>query len=549
MASSFIAKQLTQMAENQPNTLAVTVQQKDGSFKEYTYQTLDRTSNQVADALLNIGVRKGTRVVVMERPGFHFFSVVFALFRIGAVLVAIDPGLGLKGLKQCIAEAEPQVFIGNIKAHMARVLFGWGKDSIETRILTTPLFFPIPGTISLSKLDRHSKSNFTRPVLLDVEDDGMAAILFTSGSTGIPKGAVYSHSNFHAQIYALKNCYDIQQGEVDLATFPLFALYAPAMGMTSVIPYMDFTRPGKVDPPRLAASISRYGATTMFGSPALLDRFGRWATQLDVKFSTLKRVLSAGAPVSPQILERFTHLVAGGVEIYTPYGATEALPVCSIGSREVLNDTRGGTDQGLGICVGKPVEDIEVYIIRITDDVIERWDSKAVLSSYSKGEIVVSGPQVTSAYYNRPHETRNAKIINDSGKLYHRMGDTGYIDESGRLWFCGRKSHCVHYDDEIYFSICCEGVFNVHDQVFRSALIGLRQDGKTVPALCVELETGQRHADKNQIREELLKIGSQYQHTRPINDIFFHPAFPVDIRHNAKINRTQLASWAEEQTQ
>ncbi|NIN34390.1 MAG: AMP-binding protein, partial [Gammaproteobacteria bacterium] len=96
------------------------------------------------------------------------------------------------------------------------------------------------------------------------------------------------------------------------------------MGMTSVIPYMDFTRPGRVDPPRLAAAISRYGATTMFGSPALLDRFGRWATRLDVKFSTLKRVLSAGAPVSSTILERFTHLVAGGVEIYTPYGATEA---------------------------------------------------------------------------------------------------------------------------------------------------------------------------------------------------------------------------------
>ena len=549
MASSYIAQQLTQMADNQPSTLAVTVQQKDGSFREYTYQALDRASNQVAEALSQNGIRKGTRVLVMERPEFHFFSVVFALFRIGAVLVAIDPGLGLKGLRQCIAEAEPQVFIGNIKAHIARILFGWGKDTIETRILTTQLIFPLPGIKALSNLTRETQSNFTRPVLTEVQDDAMAAILFTSGSTGIPKGAVYSHANFHAQINALKNCYDIQTGEVDLATFPLFALYAPAMGMTSVIPFMDFTRPGSVEPPRLAAAISRYGATTMFGSPALLDRFGRWATQLDVKFSTLKRVLTAGAPVAPRILERFTRLIAGGVEIYTPYGATEALPVCSIGSNEVLNDTRRSTDQGMGICVGRPVDDIEVYIIRITDEEIENWDPEDILPADIKGEIVVSGPQVTATYYHRPRETRLAKIHDTDGKLYHRMGDTGYLDQNGRLWFCGRKTHCVHYNGDTYFSICCEGIFNVHEQVFRSALIGLDRDGQTIPALCVELEKGNRHTDKLQIMNELLELGEKYHHTREIKDIFFHPGFPVDIRHNAKINRKQLADWAREKSQ
>ncbi|NIN34391.1 MAG: AMP-binding protein [Gammaproteobacteria bacterium] len=198
--------------------------------------------------------------------------------------------------------------------------------------------------------------------------------------------------------------------------------------------------------------------------------------------------------------------------------------------------------------MGRPVDGIEVYILPITDDVIDRWDQQQVIPTYSKGEIVVSGPQVTSAYYNRPNETLRAKIYDDKGKLFHRMGDTGYLDESGRVWFCGRKAHCVHYKNEIYFSICCEGIFNVHEQVYRSALIGLRKNGETVPALCVELEPGLRRADKELIKNELLDLGSKYDHTRVIKEIFFHPAFPVDIRHNAKINRVQLATWAMEQS-
>jgi acyl-coenzyme A synthetase/AMP-(fatty) acid ligase len=376
------------------------------------------------------------------------------------------------------------------------------------------------------------------------EPGQMAAILFTSGSTGTPKGAVYTHGNFLAQVQALQQLYDIRAGEVDLATFPLFALYAPAMGMTSIIPDMDFTRPGSVDAAKIFAAIDRYQATTMFGSPALLDRCSRYGIKKDIKLPSLKRVLSAGAPVATAILERFSQLLNPSVQIHTPYGATESLPVSSIGSHEVLQQTRVATEAGKGICVGKPVAGLEVHIIAITDKPIGRWDEVTLLATSQIGEIVVSGPQVTTKYYNRPDATLNAKIFAGDGKIYHRMGDTGYLDESGRLWFCGRKSERVVEYDQTWFSACVEGVFNTHPKVYRTALVSRRRKIEVIPALCVELDPAHRKADTALIKRELLELGKKYEHTRAIRDIYFHPGFPVDIRHNAKINRAQLTRWA-----
>jgi len=375
----------------------------------------------------------------------------------------------------------------------------------------------------------------------------MAAILFTSGSTGKPKGAVYTHGNFLAQVAALKKLYDIRPGEVDLATFPLFALYAPAMGMSSIIPDMDFTRPGSVNPTKIIFALKKYQATTMFGSPALLDRVGRHGVENSIRLPSLKRVLSAGAPVSPAILERFSKLLNEDVQIYTPYGATEALPVSSIGSQEVLQQTRTATEAGMGICVGKPVAGIQISIIAINDATIANWNEVTLLKPNQTGEIVVHGPQVTSKYYNRPDATLMAKIYDNEGQVYHRMGDTGYLDDSCRLWFCGRKSERVVDYDKTWFSACCEGVYNVHDKVYRTALVSLRDKGKTIPALCVELEPTWRKANTGSIRRELIELGLKHKHTRGIRQIFFHPGFPVDIRHNAKIDRARLTQWARKQ--
>ncbi|NNE37859.1 MAG: AMP-binding protein, partial [Gammaproteobacteria bacterium] len=251
------------------------------------------------------------------------------------------------------------------------------------------------------------------------------------------------------------------------------------------------------------------------------------------------------APVPPKVLARYAGLLSDNIQIYTPYGATECLPVTSIGSQEVLSETRKDTDSGKGICVGKPVSGIKLYIIPLSNEAIPSWDPASTLKPFVPGEIVVQGPQVTSRYYNRSTETSLAKIYDDEGNIFHRMGDTGYLDDKGRLWFCGRKAHCVIHNKQVYYSICCEGVFNVHHKVFRTALVGIKKKDETAPAICVELEEKYYGDNKPKLIDELMKIGAEFEHTKIIENFFFHPAFPVDIRHNAKIDRHKLADWAQ----
>jgi len=548
-SSANVAAHLSEMARLQPDVPAIFIPRRVGNlqppqYDQYTFAELDRQSCRTAQALDVYGIRRGVRTVLMVSPGIEFFALTFALFKIGAVPVLVDPGMGVKNLKTCLAEAQPQAFIGIPKAHLARVLLGWGRPTVN-RLITVGrrLFW---GGSTLEQLLATAAQDQDYPAVLTAADEA-AAVLFTSGSTGVPKGALYTHGNFSAQVEMLRQIYGIRPGEIDLPTFPLFALFAPALGMSSVIPEMDFTRPADVDPVKIVAAIERFQITTMFGSPALINRVGRYAETKGLKLPSLKRAISAGAPVPASVLERFANMLSAGAEVFTPYGATEALPVCSIGSAEILAETRHTTDQGAGVCVGRPVPGIELEIIAITDEPVALWSEARKLGVGEIGEIVVKGPQVTPSYFNRPESTAAAKIIDpEGGGFYHRMGDLGYRDDRGRIWFCGRKAHRVVTADETLFTIPCEAVFNTHEAVFRTALVGIGDPGRQRPVLCVELEKAADTSDLARIHRELLAIGIGHAMTRNIRTFLFHPGFPVDIRHNAKIFREKLAVWAGE---
>jgi acyl-CoA synthetase (AMP-forming)/AMP-acid ligase II len=535
-----ISRPLTEMARFQPETPAIIFPQE---HRVLTFRELEQESNHLGSGFGRIGITRGMRVALLVPPSPELFALTFALFKVGAVPVFIDPGIGARNMKGCLADAEPEAFIGIPRAHAARRLLGWGRASL--RILVTVGGGRFWGGTPYAELRRTAVGD--QPFApADTRRDEVAAILFTSGSTGPPKGAVYTHGTFVAQVDALKDMYGITPGEVDLPTFPLFALFAPALGMTALIPRMDFTRPGLVDPRNILEPAAEYAATTMFGSPALLDRVGRHGITNGIRLQSLKRVISAGAPVPAAVLERFAALLPDDAEIVTPYGATEALPVSSIGSREILGETALLTGKGFGVCIGKPVNSISLAIIPISDEPVEIWRDDLALPAGEVGEITVRGPQVSTAYLNRPEATRMAKITDPSGGFWHRMGDVGYLDRNGRVWFCGRKSHRVMTEQATLYTIPVEGVFNTHPEVFRSALVGINGPmGVKRPVLCVELEVKKRKAEQERIRQELLELGAQYPHTMGIREMLFHPGFPVDIRHNAKIFREKLAVWAE----
>jgi len=536
---SNIADFLPEMAAKQPDATAIICPwgRRGGSL---TYRELNLRSARIARGLERAGIGRGTRTVLMVPPGLDLFSLAFALFRVGAVPVLVDPGIGLKHLKACLGNAEPEAFVGVSKAHAARVLLGWARATVRRKITVGRRLFWRGST--LDQIEELG-SDADAEAVANTGADDVAAIVFTSGSTGPPKGVVYRHSNFMAQVHAIRDAYGIEPGEVNLPTFPLFALFDPALGMTTVVPDMDPTRPARVDPQKIIGPIREHGVSIMFGSPALLDTVGRYGAEHGVKLDSVRCVISAGAPVPPKVIERFQGLLRNGAAIHTPYGATESLPVATATSHEILADTRHETDRGAGTCVGHPVPSIDAAVIAIDDSPIDQWDDGLEVNTGEIGEIVVKGPQVTREYFNAVNHTALAKIA-DGDAVRHRMGDLGYFDEQGRLWFCGRKSQRVEIDSGTLFTVPCESVFNTHPEVFRTALVGVGEAGAELPVICVELEPGVGRSRHEGIRSELLVLGAGFEHTKSIRTVLFHHAFPVDIRHNAKIGRGALAAWA-----
>ncbi|MGF1793231.1 AMP-binding protein [Photobacterium profundum] len=567
-----ICRHLTRAAKETPDSLAVAVQIKSlfGKlrYEELTFEQLNTDSNAIAQALNDHGIKRGMKAVLMVTPSLDFFALTFALFKAGIVPILVDPGMGVKNLKQCFDEAKPDAFIGIPKAHIARCLFGWGKPSVR-RLLTVggnDVFANIFGGTTLKALLKRNtvikpRSKMHQAVDYDIaklKNDEMAAILFTSGSTGTPKGVVYTHAMFEAQISVLKNDYGIAHGERDLATFPLFSLFGPALGMASIVPDMDASKPITANPDSLFAAIEQYQCTNMFVNPALIERLGQAGTQRHKPHTlpSIKRVISAGAPATISSISRFSKMLKDGVEVLNSYGATESLPLTMIGSDRLMQTT-DITDNGGGICVGQAVDGVDIAIIAITDDPITIWDETLRLPVNQIGEIVVKGPMVSCAYYHRDHATVQAKITDGADTVRHRMGDLGYLDKNGQLWMCGRKAHrveanraAVASDKLPYFSIPCERIFNTHSSVKRTALVGIERNGETVPLLCVELNKGTTLTDdtaRNTFFAELKTIGANHQQTVGIVDFLIHPDFPVDIRHNAKIFREKLAVWAQKE--
>jgi acyl-CoA synthetase (AMP-forming)/AMP-acid ligase II len=549
-----IASSLRSTALRQPHRMAVVVpegrnRQGRARYSHMTYRQLDDDSDRIALGLAGYGVEPAARAAVLVKPGLDFFALVFGLFKAGVVPVLIDPGMGLLSLGRCLEEAVPEVFMGVSKALWARRVLGWGSRSVR-RVIHVGQSRSWMGFTTLDDLRRLGQRAMGErrsgdSTIQSIGPDDTAAILFTSGSTGPPKGAVYTHSIFQAQIEIFRALYEIEPGEVDLCTFPLFALFAPALGMTAIVPDMDPTRPAQVDPMKLFETIDDFGPTNLFGSPALLRRVASAGAKLGKTIPTLRRVVTAGAPSSARVLAGFARLLEPPAEIFTPYGATEALPVASIGSNEILSETRPRTDQGAGVCVGRPVPGLDARVIEIRDEPIPTWSPSLELPVETIGEIVVSGPVVTREYFRRPDATALAKIADPArGSFYHRMGDLGYFDDRGRIWFCGRKTHRVTLADTTLFTVCCEGIFNTHPEAARTALVGVRRPRGTIPVLCVEPVRRLTATEAERVRRELLEIGSARTQTKPIRDILFHPSFPVDIRHNSKIFREKLAVWA-----
>ena len=541
--SANIARHLPLMAARQPDHPAVLIprgRRSDGriDYLALTFRELDAEVDAWVARLQGKGVRRGDRVLVMVRQGLPLIAAAFALFKLGAVPVIIDPGMGQKSFLACVARSRPRVLLGIPLAQVMSHLFRGAFATVEIRVWASgspTARLPAGGPGSRPAAVGREADPPTNAVNSAATD--LAAVLFTSGSTGAPKGVCYEHGMFEAQVRLVRDAYGIKPGEVDLPMLPIFALFNPALGMTTVVPEIDPSRPAEVDPAKIVQAIQQEQVTNSFGSPTLWRKIFDHCLAYNLTLPSLKRVLCAGAAVPASLWADARRVLPNG-ELHSPYGATEVLPVATVSAHEVpANATTGAL-------VGRPLLENRVKVIALQDGPIASLDQTRELPAGEIGEIIVTGPTVTKEYDALPEATAAAKI-REGGVTWHRMGDAGYLDAVGRLWFCGRLVERVETTAGVLHTEPIEQVFRQHPAVARCALVGLGSRGAQVPALVVQ----PREADANEraLAGELRALARTHAHTHGLTRFLFHPSLPVDVRHNAKIHRLTLARWAATQ--
>ena len=532
-----IADRFTQIAKKYQNKIAVKYPRRIGKnylYDSITFGELESLANKYANGLAKIGFNRGSKTLLFVRPSLQFPALVFALFKLGVVPVLIDPGMGRKNLLTAIEEIAPEGLIAEPEVHFLRLLFSKSFKSVKFKVTTKGA--KIGNCFPLAMLE-HSKASFES---VQLGPDEMAAILFTSGGTGHPKGVVYTHKIYTEQTRLLQELFSLSEQEIDLPCFPLFSLFTLCMGMTSCIPDMNPSQPAKADPRKLLQNITDNKVTFMAGSPAIWEALAKYCEKNKITIPFVKYLVMFGAPVRNKLHKKFSQILPNGTT-YTPYGATECLPVSIISGKTILEQTAALTSQGKGTCVGTPVPGVEVEIVEINDDIIGNIKDARLLKPYEIGEIIVRGDIVTASYYQSPAETAQAKI-KDNKSFWHRIGDLGYKDEQGRIWFCGRKTHRVQTPSGLLCSVMCEAIFNTHYGVRRSALVGLGEKGKQSAAIVIERNRAGKKLDKNVFAKELLEMAKNNVLTKQIKSVHFCDHFPVDVRHNIKIDRLKLAN-------
>lgn len=459
-----------------------------------------------AGRLMSRGVRPGHRVALLIEPGVDMLGILYALWRIGAVAVVADKGLGLGGLGRALRSARAEFTVGPGKALLAARVLGWARGATH--------------------LSLRSLKGVRRPLsLVQAENAGMdapAAVVFTSGATGPAKGVRYTHRQLCATREALRGLYAIEKNDSLVAAFAPFSVFGPALGITTGLVDMDITKPATLSAENLEAACRAAGGTLVFASPAALENVVRTASGAHPALGRVRLVLSAGAPVPRKVLEGVS-LLCPEAEIRTPYGMTEVMPVA-----DVSLEARDRIGSGRGVCVGTPVRGCEVRIAR-------HGDGTSPEPVGTCGEILVRAPWMSSGYDRLWHtEHRSRPVI--GGRIWHRTGDLGHLDAEGNLWVEGRVVHLIETlageVSPVPIELAAESVNGVR----KAAAVGVGPRGLMQVVVVVERETGETPR-RGPAEEDLTRRIRKAVTTAYVAAVWVVDRLPVDIRHNSKIDR------------
>lgn len=497
----------------------------DGAWKSIGGRDFVDRVYRIARGLVIAGIRPGDRIATMIPPGIDLTAVVYACWQIGTAAVLVDSGLGVRNMHRAVKAADPQWLIGIPPAVVVSKGLGWNGKRIVAGDMDSRLRRSLGVLHSLREIELIGEGG---PLAVE-DDDPLAAILFTSGSTGPSKGVRYQRSQLAAQRDTIADLYQISRSDRLVAAFAPFALYGPAMGLGSVVPQMDVTKPGSLTATALADAVGQIDATIVFASPSALKNVVATATSLsgDQKraMERVRLVMSAGAPMTAELLTSVAKIFPAAA-IHTPYGMTEVLPVADISLAERVEH-----GPGLGACVGRPLAGVDVRIDPFNSD-----DGGAEV----QGEVVVRAAHQKQSYHRLWWTEQQSRTVDG----WHRTGDTGWIDGNGYLWITGRVQHVISAADGPITPVPIEHVVEQIPGVMRAAAVGVGPAGVQVPVVVLELTQPHRGHRAAPELNNLVRTALREASLADPAAVLTVGELPVDKRHNSKVNRSRVGVWA-----
>ncbi len=480
------------------------------------------------------GIASGDRVAVMIPPGIDLTAVVYACWEAGLIVVLVDGGLGVRNMHRAVRAADPDWLVGIPSAMVAARAFGWPGRKIVVGEMDPRLRRSLRVQRSLRETEFAGEGSHEHH---DPGDDPPAVVGFTSGSTGPSKGVRYRRSQLGAQRDAIAALYEIGPTDRLVAAFAPFALYGPALGIASVVPDLDITRPGTLTGRALSAAVEQIDATLVFLSPAAMANVvataGELTSEERAPLGRVRLVLCAGAPVRLGLLQAMADLTPSAA-LHTPYGMTEVLPVADISLTQ-----RMAVGEAHGACVGRPVEGVGVRIHPLDHD--GRPGSQPTNEPDVLGEVVVRARHGKDSY-DRLWWTEHRSRTADG---WHRTGDVGHLDGDGFLWIGGRVQHLMLTADGPLAPVVYEHAAERVPGVIRAAAVGVGPVGTQVPVVVLEMHQRSRRPlpgpeVTDAVRHEMAEAGCLSPAA-----VLAMTSIPVDKRHNSKVDRTRVAVWAE----
>ncbi len=518
-----VTRYLEKAAECNPGRLALAMP----GGNEITYRELWDAVDRFGSAIREYGMEPGNRIILMIPMSIDLYIAMLGIIKAGGVAVFVDPWIGMRQVAEFCAFSEPSGFIGIPKSHLLR-LFSSKLRKLPLTVTTGRLAVVRPAKYNFKSMIGHNNSS---PVHNSLPEDS-ALITFTSGSSGIPKGANRTHGFLDAQYNALNTEFPYLDSDIDMPMFPVFALCNLANGLPSIIPDMDFRAVASVDGEAVFRRMQHYRVTTATASPPFFDKLADYVMTGNKPGLNLRRILTGGAPVRDEQLKNWRNAFPN-TEIQIVYGSTEAEPVSHISLEERLAVKGRG-----GFCTGKPSKLVKTEIIGINRATVDAGEDmkSLVLETGETGELIVSGKHVCKDYFNNPGAVRENKITDWNGEVWHRMGDTGYFDEQGRFWLVGRVHSTIFRNGVAVHPQLIEQAARSNDsRISNIAAIGLpdQELGEKV-ALVIQSshDEGILEPDiKTRLADAGLAIDEIIVRNKPL---------PVDPRHNSKIDYAKL---------